>query len=160
MCIQHAYSCTCVTFYLPTIILIFLPFFHPSSTTRLYICGSPSSSYSLSLSLLYALASLKHFYAITLPLLRKPVGNRRIFFIFVFLLLFLFFFFFLVWMDLERSEICQGDEMGRYRFRKGGTLPRTLTGRCILSIIIREKPPGSIQGTGENFMDKKKLILI
>lgn len=53
-------------------------------------------------------------------------------------------------MNSERSEICQGDGMGRYRFRKGGTSPRTLTARFTSSITIHEKQRGSIRVTGES----------
>lgn len=52
------------------------------------------------------------------------------------------------WMDLERSEICQGDGMGRYRFRKGGMLPGTMMERCISSIITPGRLRGSILGIG------------
>lgn len=52
------------------------------------------------------------------------------------------------WMDLERSKICQGDGMGRYRFRKDGTSPRTSTGRCTSSITTRAKLHGSILEIG------------
>jgi len=62
---------------------------------------------------------------------RRPHGDRKRF-----------------WMDLERSKICQGDGMGRYRFRKGGTSPRTSTGRCISSITTRGKLRGSIPEIG------------
>ena len=53
-------------------------------------------------------------------------------------------------LNLERSEICQGDGMGRYRFRTGGMSPRTLTGRCTSLITTREKPRGLIPETGEH----------
>lgn len=59
---------------------------------------------------------------------------------------------------VERSEICQGDGMGRYHFRTGGTSPRILMGRCTSSIIIHGKPPGSIPETGEHFSLKKQFI--
>lgn len=55
------------------------------------------------------------------------------------------------WMDLERSEICQGDGMGRYRFRKGGTSRKTLMEKCISSITTQEKQRGSILETGTPF---------
>lgn len=55
------------------------------------------------------------------------------------------------WMDLERSEICQGDGMGRYRFRKGGTSHKILMEKCISSIITQEKQRGSILETGMPF---------
>lgn len=55
------------------------------------------------------------------------------------------------WMDLERSEICQGDGMGRYRFRKGGTSRETLMEKCISSITTQEKQRGSILETGTPF---------
>ena len=55
------------------------------------------------------------------------------------------------WMDLERSEICQGDGMGRYRFRKGGTSHKILMEKCISSIITQEKQRGSILETGTPF---------
>lgn len=48
----------------------------------------------------------------------------------------------------ERSEICQGDEMGRYRFRKGGTSRRITTERFTSLITTRGRPPGSILVTG------------
>lgn len=38
--------------------------------------------------------------------------------------------------------------MGRYRFRKGGTSPRTSTGRCTSSITTRGKLRGSILEIG------------
>lgn len=53
------------------------------------------------------------------------------------------------WMDLKRIEICQGDGMGRYRFRKDGTSPRTSMERCTSSITTRGKLRGSTRGTGE-----------
>lgn len=59
---------------------------------------------------------------------------------------------------VERSEICQGDGMGRYHFRTGGTSPRILMGRCTSSIITHGKPPGSIPETGESFSLKKQFI--
>lgn len=53
-------------------------------------------------------------------------------------------------MDLEPGgEICQGDEMERYRCRKGGTSRRTSTGRFTSLTITQGKPPGSIQETGK-----------
>lgn len=51
---------------------------------------------------------------------------------------------------VERSEICQGEGMGRYRFRKGGTWHRTLTERYTSSTITHAKQPGSILEIGKN----------
>lgn len=52
-------------------------------------------------------------------------------------------------MDLECSKICQGDEMGKYRFRKGGTLLKILMEKYTSLIIIPEKLLGSIPGIGK-----------
>lgn len=52
------------------------------------------------------------------------------------------------WMDLERSEICPGDGMGRYRFRTVGMSPMTSTGRCTSSITTRGRLRGSIHEIG------------